>query len=125
MKIRSLITVSLVVTALLFAAGRSMAQTSPEERAKKLSEKMKTELSLTDEQYVKVQAINLEYAKKNDEIMKGSGGKFAKYKSLKSAQKEKKKELKPILTDEQFKKYEQMMEDAENEAKERYKSRNG
>lgn len=107
------------------AAQTTDTKMTAEERAQKLSDKMKTELSLTDEQYEKVKAVNLKYAKKNDEIRNGSGGKLSKYKSIKSSQSDKKKEMKAILTEEQYKKYEQMMEDAENEARERMKNRNG
>lgn len=86
---------------------------------------MKTELSLTDDQYPSVQAINLKYALKNEDIFKGSDGKFAKYRALKSSQKEKSREIKAILTSDQFKKYEAMMEEMKNNAMEQYKGRSG
>lgn len=121
---------TMMIIGVAFSATKSYAQNgenskTPEERAKALSDKMKTELSLTDEQYEKVQAVNLKYAKKNDEILKSSKGKLSKYKSVKASQDEKKKEMKAILTEEQFKKYEDTMEEKQNEARERYKNRNG
>ena len=90
---------------------------TPEGRAAALTEKMKTELSLTDDQYPSVQAINLKYAQKNETIIKGSDGKFAKYRALKSSQKDKSKEMKAILTIDQYKKYEDMMKKAAEEFK--------
>lgn len=96
-----------------------------EGRAAALTEKMKTELSLTDAQYPQVQAINLKYAQKNEQIFQGPGGRFAKFKSLKSSQKDKSKEMKAILTPDQYKKYEAMVEEMKNKAKEQYKSRSG
>ena len=98
---------------------------TPEGRAAALTAKMKTELSVTDDQYPSVQAINLKYALKNEQIFKGSDGKFAKYRALKSSQKEKSKEMKAILTSDQFKKYEAMMQEMKNNAMEQYKGRSG
>jgi len=94
-----------------------------EGRASALTEKMKTELSLTETQYPQVQSINLKYAQKNEEIFKGSEGKFAKFKALKASQKDKSKEMKAVLDKGQFKKYEEMMEEMKNKAKEGYKNR--
>jgi hypothetical protein len=91
----------------------------PEERARILTEKMKTELSLTDEQVPKVEAINLKYAKKNSEVRDGGGGRLAKLKSLKASQEEKDKEMKGVLTEEQYKKYREMVEEMEKKVRER------
>src|SRR5688572_9623609 len=86
-------------------------RTSAADRAKKLSDKMKTELSLTDSTYTNVYAINLKYAEKNAEIMNGAEGKLAKFKSLKTSNDQKEKEMKGVLTKEQFKKYKEMMKE--------------
>ncbi len=45
---------------------------TPEERAQKMTDRMKTELSLTDAQYKEVYAINLAKAKKQTELEKGN-----------------------------------------------------
>ena len=45
---------------------------APEERAQKMTDHMKTELSLTDAQYKEVYAVNLATAKKQAEIEKGN-----------------------------------------------------
>jgi hypothetical protein len=113
---------------LLVGAATASAQTpdstrTAESRARTLTDKMKTDLALTDEQYPKVQAINLRYAQKNEAIFQGTGGRFAKFRSLKSSQKDKSKEMKAVLTSEQYKKYEQMVEEMKNKAREQYQSR--
>jgi len=94
-----------------------------EGRANQLTEKMKTELTLTDEQYPKVQAINLKYAQKNEAIFQGTGARFAKFRSLKSSQKDKSKEMKAVLTSDQYKKYQQMVEEMKNKARQQYQGR--
>lgn len=98
---------------------------APEERAVKLTEKMKTRLVLTDAQYNKVYDINLKYARKNTDIMNGDGGKLAKIKSLKSTNEAKSKEMKVVLTQEQFEKYEEMQEELKSEAKKAFKNKTG
>jgi hypothetical protein len=115
---------------LILAAITTQAQTTDstrtaEGRASALTEKMKNELSLTDAEYPQVQAIKLKYAQKNEEIFKGSEGKFAKFKSLKSSQKEKNKEMKAVLGKDQYKKYEAMTEEMKAKAREQYKTRQG
>ncbi|HEY4209827.1 MAG TPA: hypothetical protein VGM31_23540 [Puia sp.] len=47
---------------------------TPEGRATAYTEKMKTQLALTEDQVPQVQAINLKYAQKNQEIWTGTGG---------------------------------------------------
>lgn len=127
---RNFLTLLLVIGGILFSVCKANAQSdemkkSPEERAQRISDKMKTELSLSDEQYEKVKAINLKYAQKNDEILKSSSGKLARFRSLKSSQDKKKKEMKAVLDKEQYEKYEKMMKDLETEAKNRYNNQNG
>jgi hypothetical protein len=116
----------IIVVAVLFVATGAAAQGSgqlktPAERAKKLSDGMKSELLLTDEQYSKVHAVNLKYAEKNESIRSSNSGKLAKYRSIKSSQKGKLKEMKAILTPSQFEKYEKMLDEKEQEAREKYK----
>jgi hypothetical protein len=125
-----LFTVLLIAGTTLLSSVIAKAQTADstrtaEGRASALTEKMKTELSLTATQYPQVQAINLKYAQKNEEIFKGSEGKFAKFKALKASQKGKSREMKAVLDKDQFSKYEEMMEEMKNKAKEGYKNRQG
>lgn len=105
----------MILAVLFLCAGTVAAQDSlkatPEARAKGLTEKMKTELTLSDDQYNKVYAINLEYAQKNQAIMKGTGNKLSKFQTLKSQNEAKTKELKAVLTKEQFDKYQKMQKE--------------
>lgn len=115
---------------ILFSTLPANAQSSdstgtPEARAAALTEKMKLQLPLTAAQYPKVQAINLKYAQKNEAIFKGTEGKFAKFRSMKSSQNEKSKEMKALLSKDQYKKYAEMMEEMKSKAMEQYKSRRG
>lgn len=92
---------------------------SPEERAKSMTEKMKTDLVLTDAQYQPVYDINLKYAQKNQEIMKGSSSREEKMKAIKASNDEKDQELKGVLTDEQYTKYLKNKDEKKAKAKER------
>lgn len=91
-----------------------------EGRAAALTEKMKTELSLTDDQLPQVRAINLKYAQQNQQIWTGTGGRFAKFKALKSSQKDKNKEMKAVLDKDQYKKYETMQQEMKDKARQEY-----
>ena len=121
------IIVNIMVSA---ATAKAQSATQPadstgtaEVRAANLTEKMKTELSLTDAQYPQVQAINQKYAQKNEEIFKGPDARFAKFKALKSSQQDKNKEMKAVLDKDQYKKYAAMMDEMKSKAREQYKGR--
>lgn len=107
---------ALMLIAVLFCCAGTVAaqdslRTSPEARAKGLTDKMKTELALSDDQYGNVYGINLKYAQKNQTIMKGSGNKLSKFQTLRSQNEAKTKELKAVLTKEQFDKYQKMQKE--------------
>ncbi|HEX2628665.1 MAG TPA: hypothetical protein VHM26_06635 [Chitinophagaceae bacterium] len=116
------------LTLLLFISVTSLhaqeTKANATDRAKKMTDQMKTELSLSDSSYTNVYAINLKYAEKNSEIMSGAEGRLAKLKSLKASNEEKEKEMKAVLTKEQFKKYKELMKERKADAKEAYKNRN-
>ncbi|HQD10620.1 MAG TPA: hypothetical protein PLQ65_13205 [Flavihumibacter sp.] len=115
-----------VVIALCFilVAGAASAQDndrahkSAEERAKAQSDKMKTELALTDDQYTKIYDLNLKYAKKNEEIRGGTDDKMAKMKASQAAMQEKDAAVKAILDAGQYEKYEAMKADRKDKMKE-------
>lgn len=88
---------------------------NPEEKAKMMSDKMKTELTLTDEQYTKVQAINLDFATKASAIKKEGADKAAWGEKMKPIKEEHAKALKEVLTPEQFTKYESIKDDMKKE----------
>jgi Spy/CpxP family protein refolding chaperone len=109
-----LFTVMLISAATLFAQGnqpgKGRMNGSPDERAKRQTEMMKDNLSLTAAQEPKVSAINLKYAKKMEDVRKVTDT-AAQRKAIQSLNKQKDGELKAVLTPEQFKTYQKFMEE--------------
>lgn len=117
-----------VLAITLTVAGMASAQVektkvkdlTPTERADRLTENMKKQLTLTPEQEVKVKAINLEHVQKQDEITA----------RIRAAQEEKrqnteqyKNSLKGVLTPEQQLKAQELMEERKEKAQERRQKR--
>jgi protein CpxP len=86
---------------------------SPDEMAKRETEQMKSGLNLTADQLPKVEAINLKYARKMGEMFQaGPPSDFAEMqKTMAEIQKAKRADLEKVLTADQLKKYDQMMEE--------------
>jgi Spy/CpxP family protein refolding chaperone len=86
---------------------------SPEEMAKMETEQMKSGLNLTADQLTKVEAINLKYAQKMGEMFQqGPPSDFAEMqKKMEEIQKAKRADFEKVLTPDQLKKYDQMMEE--------------
>lgn len=78
---------------------------SPEERAQIQTDFMKKEMGLDEVQTKLVGDLNLKYAKKMEPIIKGDGNKLSKFSEAKSIMSDKDEELKSIVTEEQYKKY--------------------
>ena len=96
----------LLMTTNVFA--QKQQRLSIEEKAKKQTERMAEKLSLIDEQKLKVEAINLKYAQKQNEMMKSAKEeREAKMKMMKANREEKDAELKKVLTPEQYTLYQQ------------------
>lgn len=95
----------------LTAQTKKLTDSTPEQRAKMQTEWMKTKLALNASQSRQVYDLNLQYAKKNEPILQGSEGKITKFKKLKALQKEKSSVLSKILTDEQFRKYQELKDE--------------
>ena len=93
------------------------------DRAAKLTEWMKTNLQLTDEQLPKIQDINLKYAKKADEFRSMSMGKRQKLQKLKADGAAKDQELKTVLNADQYKIYESKKQELQKQFKEKAKER--
>ncbi len=94
-----------------------------EERAKSMTAQMQKKLALADAQYQPVYDINLKYAKVNEQILKGTDGKIAKFKKLRSTQQSKSKELQAVLTKDQFILYEAWSKEVKEKLKENYKNK--
>lgn len=88
------------------------AQPDPAARAKKISEKMKTELSLSEDQYKKVYDINLAYTQKITDLRnKTSEDRKEKMNSFRELGKNRNEELKAVLSADQMSKYQDMQKE--------------
>lgn len=113
--LKILMTVGLIITGLSTYAqfgqgggGGGYQQLSPEDRAYNQTKQMKKMLSLTKEQFDKVEIINVKYAMLMDSTVKANGGFSPEMREkMKPIMEAKDKELKPILTEEQIKMYEE------------------
>jgi periplasmic protein CpxP/Spy len=90
--------------------GGGRGNATPEERAKRQTDMMKDNLSLTAAQEPKVSAINLKYAKKMDDARKIADTAVQR-KTTDNLQKQKEGEFKTVLTASQFKDYLKFVED--------------
>lgn len=112
----------MLVCAPAFAQEKAQQKT-PEEKAKMMSDKMKTELVLNDEQYQKVQEINLDFATKTKDIKKEGSDKSAWIEKIKPLEEERTTALKGVLTPEQFTKYESLKEAMKGKMKDKQKDK--
>ncbi|TLX70936.1 DUF4890 domain-containing protein [Labilibacter sediminis] len=100
-----------LITVLAFGLSSSvMAQGNkggtPEERAQKQTEQMKTSLQLDEEQSAKVAELNLKYIKKRNHVRKdNSGDKEGMRAAMSQLNKERNAEFKEVLTEEQYQKF--------------------
>lgn len=84
----------------------------PKEMAARQTEQMKKELNLTDEQLPKVEELNLKYAEKMKEARdQANGDRDAMRSTMRSMMAEKDKELKNILTEDQWTAFLKMREE--------------
>ena len=89
---------------------------------KKMTDSMQVHLSMNEEQYKKVYSINTEFVNKLAAIKKSGDGKMAKYQQFKAADKERDAALKPVLTNDQFRDYQEFKKDLREEMKENYRN---
>jgi hypothetical protein len=92
---------------------------SPDARASKMTEWMKTNLNLTGDQVNKVQDINMKYSMRMDSLKKSIGDVSDRSVGVKSESDARDAELKGVLTDQQYKTY----LDKKKELKEKYKEK--
>jgi len=93
------------------------------ERSAKLTEWMRINLNLTDEQLPAVRDINLKYAKKMDELKSNSLPKNEKMKEITDNDKAKDNELKNVLAPDQFQTYLSKKQEIKKKFKENLKQR--
>ena len=100
-----------------------MNETTPEERAQMQTDLMRQSLTLTEEQQPRVQEINLKYSRKVQDVYSTPGGKLQKLKKLKNISTEKDKEMKNVLSAEQYSTYEKNKEEMKEKIRARAKER--
>ena len=115
-----------MLVSIFFLAGinqvNSQEQMSASTRAAKLTDWMKTNLTLNESQVSQVEAINLKYANKADELRANSSlTKNQKVDALKVDNKARDEEFKKILTEEQYKTYQSKKGEVKKMAKEKAK----
>jgi hypothetical protein len=93
------------------------------ERSAKLTEWMRINLSLTDEQLPAVRDVNLKYAQKMDALKANSLPKSEKMKQITDNDKAKDKELQNVLTNSQFQTYLSKKQEIKKKFKENLKQR--
>lgn len=116
-----------LLTALLFVVNIICAQkktsSTPEERAGKLTEWMKTNLQLNDDQVTQVQNINLKYANKTQGLQTQSMPRKEKLQALKNNDKAKDAELKNVFTADQYNTYRAKKDEIRKQMKEKMREK--
>lgn len=108
---------------MLFSIHFLTAQTTidAEKLAKEMTAKQKMQLSLTEEQEPKVQAINLTFFTETAKIKNNSDSKMYKMQSVKKLDEQKTASMKEILTSEQYEKYRGSQKENRQQLKEKFK----
>jgi Spy/CpxP family protein refolding chaperone len=94
-----------------------------EERATMMSDKLKSSVQLTDEQYAKVYDVNVRYATKMQELRKQSGAKEDQKQAFKNLRKEQHDEINAILTSEQQVKYKELQKQKGKDRKDHHEKK--
>ena len=122
----SILVNSFLLTGLLFLVNITSAPTqtsTPAERADKLTEWMKTNLQLNDDQVTHVQNINLKYANKTQGLQTQSMSRKEKMQTLKENDKAKDAELKNVFTTDQYNAYQAKKDEVRKQMKERMREK--
>jgi hypothetical protein len=118
---------SFLLITLLFAFNfiypQKKTSSTPEERAGKMTQWMKTNLQLSDSQVLQVQDINLEYAKKMQGLQTTTLSRKEKMQVLKDNDKAKDAELKNVFTADQYNAYQVKKEEIRKQMKERMRDK--
>lgn len=116
---------SLFFLSITIVSAQQRERPSAEDRAKNQTERVDKVVKLTDEQKTKMQAVNLELAKKADEQMKDRGDRDAMRAKMQEIDSERDQKYKEILTEDQFKKYTEDKAERQKQSEERRKQRGG
>lgn len=106
-----------LATCILFSVSVSAQQRqhNPEERAKRITDSLKTSLSLTDDQYSKVYQLNLDYLNKMHDLRKNDHDQRSQ--EMKELRQSQNKDLSAILSKEQMDKLKSLRKDKWQERK--------
>lgn len=102
-----------------FAQQNRLADIPAEERAQLQTQRMKETLHLDSAQVVKVASINLNYARKMDPVIAGSGSRLSKLRAFQNVNAAKEKELQMVLSRQQFRQFKQQQQEMKQELKKR------
>lgn len=92
---------------------------NPEENAKLITDWMQSALTLEEDQVAPVYAVNLKYAQKNRAIANSGDRKLRLLNKLKSASREKDKELRALFTQDQYRRYQEKKEEMKTRVKQK------
>lgn len=99
---------------------------TPEERADKVTNRMKEKLNLSDEQVAKIKAINLDAAKKKEELKaKGKDERKQMRTQVNNIETERDSKIMEVLTEEQKAEYTKMKEKAKDRRQNKGKHKKG
>jgi len=120
------ISTTFLFASVLIAGANAHAQqkttATPEQRANKVTEWMKTNLQLNDDQVSQVKVMNLKYANKTQELKDNRTlTRRQKLQVLSDNDKAKDKELKDVLTDDQYKTYQSKKSEIKKQLKQKMK----
>lgn len=93
------------LTLLSFPAWSGIENSTPAQRAALQTDFMKDQLKLEGSTLSKVDAINRKYAEVSEPIIKGSDNVFTKRSKMQSVMESKDKELKGVLSEDEFSRY--------------------
>jgi len=82
-------------------------------------ETYKEKLGLSEEQEVKVKAINAEHFERIESLKKSNASRLSKYKSFKALRDEKNEKMKAVLNEEQYQTYLEMQKEIKSNVKKR------
>ena len=119
-----LLVVVLLGTTITMAQNRGgQRNMDPEDMAKSQTEELKEKLGLDEDQEKKVYDLNLKSANKmvamREEMRGGNGDRDAMREKMMDLREEQNKDMKKILTDDQYKKYEKYVEERRNNMRNR------
>ena len=118
-------TVLLLLVMLMTVSASAQSKMTDEQKkeAKARYQEYKEKLNLTDDQSKKVDAINSTWFEGIGALKKSDESKLKKYKKLKSLNADRDKQMKEVLTKEQFKIYKQQQEERKEAFKQRRANR--